>query len=275
MLFLNCRVHERWSHVSRASWICSSFTLVAFRMTKRTRMNSLSPENRQLYELIKEELNEFKAEMRQLIAGNTSQIQKLNGEVETLKGEVNKLKGLIDDADSYERRDTVIFSGPKIPSSTNGENCIEIVRQLVKTELKVEISASEISTAHRLGRKSTAQTEDKRNIVVKLCRRDLKRDLLVASKKQAKPSSIYINESLTPIRKTILYALRQMRRNHPNIVTGCTSIEGRIYAYTKNENTSQFTRDQRHLINNKEALIEFCTRYVKSPLENFLQNWNF
>ena len=219
--------------------------------------------------------DDLKTEMLNILSLNSDEIKKLNGEVTSLRKEVNTLKGLIDDADSYERRDTLIFSGPKVPNSSNGEDCKIVLQQLVKNELKIELQPNDISTAHRLGRKPLTQGDDKRPIVVKLCRRDLKRELVLAGRNQPRPASLYVNESLTPTRKTIFYTLRQMRRNHPEIVRGCTSIDGRIFAFTKPPETSRSTRDVRHLINTREALIAFCDEFVKAPLENFLQNTTF
>ena len=219
--------------------------------------------------------NEMKTEMKELLSSNSVEIKKLNEEVNSLRKEVSNLKGLIDDADSYERRDTLIFSGTKVPNSTNGEDCKRVLQELVKSELKIELQPSDISTAHRLGRKPSTQGDDKRPIVVKLCRRDMKRELVFASKKLPRPASLYVNESLTPNRKTILFSLRQMRRNHPDVVKGCTSIDGRIFAFTKPPEGSRSPRDVRHLINTREALIAFCDEYVKAPLDNFLQNTNF
>ena len=118
------------------------------------------------------------------------------------------------------------------------------------------------------------QGEDKRSLVVKLCRRDLKRELISASKRQQRPSNFLINESLSPLRQNILYSLRRIRSSHPNILSGCTSIDGRIFAYTKPPDTSRSSRDIRHLINTKESLQTFCNDYIKRPLEEFVQNWS-
>ena len=194
-----------------------------------------------------------------------------------LKEEVSSLKGLIDDADCYERKDTVILSGSKVPQVVNGENCIENVRKIIKSELKLEISPNEISTAHRLGPKPNSQAADKRSFIVKLCRRDLKRELIIASKKQASPIGLYVNESITPTRQSILYTLRQIKRSHPQVLSGCTSIEGRVYAFTKPAKPAASTRssrDTRHLVNTREALQKFCNEVVKEPLERFLQNYS-
>ena len=57
----------------------------------------------------------------------------------------------------------------------------------------------DISVALRVGAKRNTQGLDKRSIVVKLCRRDTKFDLMKACK-AVNPKNIYINESLTRLR---------------------------------------------------------------------------
>ena len=65
---------------------------------------------------------------------------------------------------------------------------------------------------------------------VKLSRRDLKPNLIVASRRQSKPQNLFVNESLTPAGKTLFYSLRQLRHPHPNVVL--TSFEDQVYDYT-------------------------------------------
>ena len=236
-------------------------------------MENLSKDSKALYKLIQGEFSKFKEEVLEALKLKTTQITELQAEVKTLKDEVGKLKLLVDDADCYERRDTIILSGSKVPACVGGENCVNVVKTLVKEELKIEISPNDVSTAHRLGRKPSTQGDDKRSLIVKLCRRDIKRDLIAASKKQARPIGLYVNESLTPSRQAILFALRQIKRAHPDILKGCTSQEGRIYAFTKPPNSSRYPSDVRHLISTREDLQKFCNDYIKAPLESLVQNF--
>ena len=148
-----------------------------------------------------------------------------------------------------------------------------LVQQLVKDHLSLEIQISDINTAHRLGTKRLNQTADKRHIIVKFCRRDVKRDVIMASKRQTNPR-IYVNESLTPTGKSIYDALRKMKREHPTLVKGCSTIDGRVYAFTKPITPAPNARDQRHHITNIDSLKEFCRTFVKMPLDTFLQNWS-
>ena len=152
---------------------------------------------------------------------------------------------------------------------TEGENTTEIACNLIKNKLKINLIPTDISTSHRLGRKpQDAQRPDKRKLILKLCRRDLKKDLLYASK-SIKPD-IYVNESLTPQRNTILYVLRQMKRLHPTIMKGSTTIDGRVFAWIS---TGNGDATRRILVNSREKLGELSRNYLDKPVEDFIPQW--
>ena len=50
----------------------------------------------------------------------------------TLQEEVKKLKENIEETVAYERRDTVILPGTSILEFSAGENCMNVVRTLLK-----------------------------------------------------------------------------------------------------------------------------------------------
>ena len=209
-----------------------------------------------------DEFQNFKDEVNDKLSDNST-------EIENLKGEISTLKSLIDDGDAYERKDTIILSGEKIPTAATGEHCPSLVQKLVKDELKINLPADAISTAHRLGRRPGNQSADKRNLIVKLVRRDLKHELISASKRQPRPKKLFVSESLPPSRQTIVYALRKMTR--AKLIKGCNSYDGRIYAFTASTNPEE--RDKRHLVNCHDSLKSFCAEYVRRPLEDFLESW--
>ena len=215
-------------------------------------------------------MKQFQA-LRDEISSKNQEITELKSKVGELQSKVEKLESNIDDADAYERRDTIILSGSAVPPASVGEKSSEIVRAVVRENLRIELSSAEINTAHRLGKKAPSQAPDKRPIIVKLCRRDVKSQLMSAVRQQ-RPTSLYINESLTQPRRKILFALRQMKRAHPDLVLGCNSYDGRIYAYTKSSVPSQNTR---HLINTYQSLVKFCNDQIKVPIETFLDQWEF
>ena len=231
--------------------------------------SKLSEEGKMIVAIIQHEFSIMKADLQATIESKNEEISDLKEEVNNLRKELNTVKLMVDDADAYERKDTIIISGDQVPLVTQGENCSEIVKDLISSELRISMSAESMSTVHRLGRKPANQAPDRRSLIVKLVRRDLKRELILASRNQPKPAKLFIQESLTPTRKSLLFGLRQMKRS--NLIKGCNSYEGRIYAYTAP--TDGATRDTRHLISCYDDLVKFCRQYVKQPLEIFLENW--
>ena len=202
------------------------------------------------------------------------EIDTVKAEVKALNEKVSKLESMIDDADAYERRDCLVLSGPAIPAFQTGEDCKSVVQQVLARECRVSIQPNDISTAHRLGKKNPSQQPDKRNIIVKFCRRDTKHDVFSSAKKQARPVQLYVNESLTPQRAKIYKVLRMMRRSHPELIAGCSTYDGRVYAYTPTppNPSGEAQRNHRHLIVTQDALQKFCDFYIKRPLTTFLSN---
>jgi len=231
-------------------------------------MDNLSASAKKIVLLIREDLRIMKEEILGLLELKSKEINDMKDEIAHLKSTVSRLEEKIDDSDSYERRDTVVFSGCAIPPATPDEICRDMVVDIVKNKLRLNIAPSDISTAHRLGKRPVSQLPDNRKIAVKLCRRDLKRDLLF-SRRNLKPEGLYISESLTPVRNTILFVLRKMKRAHPNIVKGCTSIDGRVFGFV----ASDGDRPKRLLVNCHQQLLDFCDNVVGKPLTDFLDSW--
>ena len=187
--------------------------------------------NSKLNNETKEILSLIMSFFSELLQAKDSRVSELEDQVTSLEKKVEKLESSVDEASQYERRDTIVISGQSIPIVNQGENCKTIVRNLFRQHLNMNIDENDISTAHRIGRQQTGTT-DKRNIIVKLCRRDLVHDIY-ASCKAVKPP-FYVNDSLTPIRNKICYMLRQLKKKFPGKVKGCTSFNGvpRIYLST-------------------------------------------
>ena len=239
-------------------------------------------------ESLRNELNQkFNSEMEKLreefsscIAAKHEEMSSLKTELESakldirsLRENISKIEASVDEGDSYQRRDTLIFSCSEIPAFQSNENCSNIARTLIREKLRLSIEPT-ISTAHRLGKLPvSASTVDRRPIIVKLCQRDSK-DQIYSAARTVKHNGLYVNESLTPTRRSILYALRQIKRAHPQLVNGCSSFDGKVFAYTKPSPTAPPTaRSIRVEINTKERLNAFCTDFIKSPLESFLNSW--
>ena len=109
--------------------------------------------------------------------------------------------------------------------------------------------------------------------------------------KTVKPS-FYVNENLTAKRRTILYALRQIKKEHPNTVKGLTTFDGKVCVYVPATTTAATvtrsrtsgnsssdngahvgTRDKKLLVNTHAGLVRFCNDVVGVPLNTFLAQW--
>ena len=105
---------------------------------------------------------------------------------------------------------------------------------LTKKFPAIPITENDISVAHRLQQKraNADGSTPPPNIVVKLVRRNLKIQLIKASRAQNKdaPEKIYINESLTPQRSSVLQTLIKLKKEH-KVVKGVTSMQGEVFAY--------------------------------------------
>ena len=152
-------------------------------------------DNKQLISALKNELHTLKSdigvqiqslktEFSSLLEAKNKEISELKLINQDLRIKMVKLENMVDDGDAYERRDTVILTGSAVPAVSQGEICNELVKKLVKDVLKLEINTSDISTSHRIGKKRISQEADRRNLIVKFCRRDVKHSVISASKNQ-------------------------------------------------------------------------------------------
>ena len=223
-----------------------------------------------------EEISGQIADLKSIVAVKDNCIDDLKLEVKALNEKMTKMENLIDEEDAYVRRESLILSGTSVPPATNGEISANVARQVLKDKMKLEINPNDISVCHRLGPKPLNQAVDKRPLVIRFCRRDLKRQILFTKRDNDNQNdTLYTNESLTKKRREIMFVLRKMRNFHRDIVTGCSTLEGKCYAYTKMPTSLPNTRarDRKHVINTQEALAKFCSEYIKKPLDDFLASF--
>ena len=221
-----------------------------------------------------EQFNKLRQDFRSLSEEKNEEISVLQKEVATLKSTVNKLVTDADEQNSYTRRETVILSGNIIPVSWRNEDPVRLCQDLIKPKLNIAVDSKQISTAHRLGRYPSNAATDKRPLILKLTHRDLANKLKKTSRTQNGPheQKLYISECLTQPRRTMLATLRKIKRMHPTVVSGCTSLDGKVYAFTK---PTDGTRDKKHLVTTHSQLVDFCNVFVKKPVHTFLEQWQF
>ena len=198
-------------------------------------------------------------------------ITSLERSVSTLKTQVQKMEEQLDDQEAYERKNTVIISGAAVPAVSANENVTQLVCSMARETLRLNLTQADISVAHRLGSKPQNQGQDRRRIVVKLCRQETKNALLANARKVKHPD-MYVSESLTPQRQNIAYALRKAKKDHPNIVSGTSTSNGRVYVYVKAQGQASGMRDTRIEINTLDRLANFCQRTLSVGVDHYLPN---
>ena len=215
------------------------------------------------------------------------EIAKLKSQVSILEGRLQKVEDKADETNQYSRLDTLIisprmgangqFDANTVPIIDKAENTKNIVRQLLKQHLKLDIADSDISIAHRLAPplkgKNHNPREDRRNIIFRLCRKDLVGTIFQHCKNLSPP--FYINESLTPLRSKICYSLRQLKKKYP-IIQKVRTFKGvpRVFLgskasvrNTRRNNPGNEDQPQKIDIPTVLHLEEFTRMHLKTTLQ--------
>ncbi|KAK8372923.1 hypothetical protein O3P69_018355 [Scylla paramamosain] len=173
--------------------------------------------------VIQSQFDTYLIKLDKLNNAKDEKISYLESKVSALEIKVTELQDTIDDVDQYERRDTVIISGPSLPDESTHENPSDQIVNTIKQHLHINMTPSDINVAHRLGPK---QQGKKRPIIVKLQNRAKKSELVHACI-TVKPQ-LYINESLTPKRRSIYTVVRNIRAQHKHLFQLCYTSDGKI-----------------------------------------------
>ena len=166
---------------------------------------------------------------------------------------------------NYPRRDCLELSGIPVRPDHNGEeDCKQMVMDICK-ELHLSLRSDAISTAHRL--KQHPSKTGPPPIIVKFCRRDDRNDVFFL-RKQLKSTQVnilgierlFINESLTPEKKKLLYECKKYTRE--NFVhfgkIFIWSFKGDLFARQNVENANKFQ------INHMDDFILFGTTCINT-----------
>ena len=71
-----------------------------------------------------------------------------------------------------------------------------------------------------------------------------------------KPRNLFISESLTRVRCTALFGLRQAKKKYPDVIAGCGSYDGKVYAWVKPPNANApNARNTKISVNSKEKFV--------------------
>lgn len=198
---------------------------------------------------IQTQFDSYLSKFDSLCTAKDKQIEKLESKVSFLENKITQMESNIDDIDQYERRDTVIISGPVLPEESAMENSSDLIVNTIKHHLHVNMSHSDINIAHRLGPKTQ---DKKRPIIVKLQNRAKKTELVQACI-TLKPQ-LHINESLTPKRRSIYSVIRKIRAQHKHLFQQCYTSDGKIVVKLKNSSV-------KHIITSEQALSTFLDNH--------------
>ena len=210
---------------------------------------------------IDEKFEQFRNEVLTELRGRDEKIAELEQHVSTLKRDVLSLWNHIDDLENSSRRDEFVMSGDTISVPTRSSiNPISTACDALKTALNISLPPGDILSTRRLGPMPNSQGTDKRSLLVRVREHQVKVDIIRACK-SVRPNNLYINDNLTTNRSRILYALRQAKRRKTDILTGCGSMDGRVFAWIKSATPQG--RGSRIFLNTWNELELFCEQTLK------------
>ena len=141
----------------------------------------------------------------------------------------------LDELDQYGRRNMLRLSG--VPESREDEPTLNVVTNLIKDKLGIEILRSDLDRVHRLG-PYDKNAKTARSIVVKFTHY-APRAAIFASRKKFGDSGIFVNDHLTSIRARLMFVARLYKKK--DLILNVWSSEGRILVRTKNNATIAIT----------------------------------
>jgi len=198
-------------------------------------IDSLSGDCKIILELMMGKMDEMKNTLLAKLDERDRKIEMLESQTRSLHSEFTDLKTRLEDVESYQRADSLIFSGDAVAVERENENCSRMVVDLLKDNLNYVIQPDVVLTAYRIGKKSLSQGASRRNVYVKLKDRAEKQSIL-SNCKSVKPPNLFINENLIPARAKILVVLRRIRREQSSRLSAVGSRDGRIFAWLKPPN---------------------------------------
>ena len=245
-------------------------------------ISSLSEDGKIIVSVMSFFLNKMEEKFENKLKEKDTEILQLNTKINELELTIEKLDYRIEENETIERRNNLVFSGSEIPNFTPGEKCENLVSELLSRQLKLRLQPDDVISAQRIGNKPSTRTsegfssqvQDKRSILVKFSRNDCKKDILTSSRK-VKPKDLFIRENLTTMRNSILFVLRKARREFPDIISGCSSIDGNVYAWVKPSIAGVGQRDNRHRVNTYKKLDTFCQTILSRAVSEFVEDWQF
>ena len=206
------------------------------------------------------------------LAAKDNQITSLNEKIRCLSEKMEMLEEKNDDSEALERKNFVVVSGPNLPAYQPDETPRIVVHKLLKDKYNLNVPLTDLLSAQRLGNRLNPTSANKK-ILVKLASTDLKNDVFQASKTM-RPEGLYMYENLTPTRNSILFVLRKAKREFSDIVSGCRSLDGKVFVWIRPPNPQAVgAKDTRISVNSFRKLDKFCLETLKKSTAEFVPNW--
>lgn len=156
-------------------------------------------------------LGKMKNELQTMFKDAVGRIEVLESENTCLKQEINTLRVSVDDMEQYSRRQNLRIYG--IPEKTD-ENTDQIVVNMCKKQLGIDIDVSQVCSSHRIGKTSEGKH---RALIVKFTNHNTK-SAVYNNKKLLKSTNIVIKEDLT-YNKLQLLKLVSRKTDRKNVWT--------------------------------------------------------
>ena len=226
-------------------------------------LNSLSTENKNLALIILQGVTAFmdrKFEAERLESRTI---------IENLEKKLVAYEEKLDDLENYGRRNTIVISGPSVPAAVTDEDCIDISCQIISTKLEVPITREDVCVAHRLGARRTGGP-DKRNLIVKLVRRNKKHEIYKACGVK-KLRDLFISDSVSKTRHTIMYALRKARDRDSSKFGKIRTRDGNIRVQLPSSGSSQNSTIE--VVNTRRKLEELLRTRLNIDSSEFDCRW--
>ena len=140
----------------------------------------------------------------------------LRKEVKQLRSRVADLEEEVENLEQYSRRNCLRISG--VPESDNEDAAMKTLELFnEKMKLTPPIQPTDVDRIHRLGKKNEGPNARPRGIIVKFATYGVRNRVMLARRSLRTDSTsmenaVYINESLTRQRSTLMYKARMMKR---------------------------------------------------------------
>ena len=171
-------------------------------------------------------INEIKVVQDLTIRLNAVEVENTN-----LRTEIDKLKTRVDDQEQRSRNECLLVHGM---DESDEEDTDEVVLNIIKDNLNIEIDSTDIVRSHRLGPKKRSQINTRatpsrpRPIIIRFLSFK-KRQVVYKAKSLLKGKNIIITENLTQHRYQLYLAAKRKYG-----LKNCWSNEGRVFAKSNN-----------------------------------------